>query len=163
MGTALILVDFQADNIEQDDKPLRALKRLGDVDVIIASRRYTLTEGKCKKDTKGARLASAVTKRASVIVTKDGIGPSAFEGGTLRPIVSTERILKQADVEEVVVGGYFLEWAVAQTAYDASALGYQTTVDLSLTACENSTDEFKINEHFERLARAGIKVTLARL
>ncbi len=157
--TALILVDFQTDNITVGgDDPIKRLKMYDPVipvDMVVASRKYAANI--CKKGTKGARLNPYVTRMADVIVTKEAVGPSAFEGGTLRPI---ERILKIHGITRVVVGGYFLEWTVAQTAFDANALGYDTSVDLSMTVSEAGdvipVVDFGMDTIFARLERAGV-------
>src|SRR5271154_4916353 len=138
---ALILVDCQADNIaEGGDYPVKRLKQgYESIDLILASRRYGPKV--CVKGTPGARINPYVSKQASALITKDGgASPSVFEGGTLRPIESTERILKADGITHIIIGGYFLEWAVAQTAFDANALGFDTTVDLSITASEEGLD-----------------------
>lgn len=159
MSTALILVDCQADNIAVGgDSPIQWLKKMGlTSDLVVASRRYAAKT--CKKGTKGARIHPYVSKLADVIVTKEGGGVSAFEGGTLRPIESTERILKAHKIDRAVIGGYFLEWTVAQTAFDANALGIETSVDLQLTAKESSDKaDYVANTILERLERAGVNL-----
>ena len=167
---ALILVDCQADNIAVgQDYPIKRFKDgYSPVDLIIASRRYASKV--CKKGTPGARINPYVSKQAQVLVTKDGgAAPSAFEGGSLRPIESTERILKAHGITDVIVGGYFIEWSVSQTAFDASALGLKTTLDLSITASEDGIDysdcydtiDFGPESIFGRLENAGVHIVIS--
>lgn len=161
--TVLILVDFEAAKVATDDAPLKRLKQgYPKCDLIIASRYHN---AKTRQDKKGSKLVPFVSKLADVVVSKEDIGPSAFEGGALRPIESTEKIIKTVDAEHVIVGGYFLEWAVAQTAFDANALGYQTTVDLAICGSEGillppSHINYKAQEILERLDKAGVKLVI---
>jgi nicotinamidase-related amidase len=168
---ALILVDCQADNIALGgDYPIKRFKQFYEpVELVVASRRYAPKV--CKKGTPGARITPYVSKRAQAVVTKDdGVSPSAFEGGSLRPIESTEHILKTYGITHVIVGGYFIEWSVSQTAFDASALGLDTTVDLSITASEDGIDYsanyrntiYEPESIFGRLTQAGVRIVTSR-
>src|SRR5208282_493394 len=92
----------------------------------------------CVKGTRGARVISELAPPvAHYVVTKgqsrDQGGYTAFEAGTLRPLESLEDILVREQIKYVTVGGYWLEHCVAQTAFDANALGYDTGIDLKLT------------------------------
>lgn len=120
----------------------------------------------CVKGTPGARivpdLAAIVAKPENYVITKS-IGPdqggfSAFEGGTLRPLESLEDILRREEVTHVAVGGYWLEWCVSQTAFDAAALGFATAIEMSCTLPfpefgPESPERAKI---FEKLSKAGV-------
>lgn len=117
----------------------------------------------CVKGTPGARivadLASIVAKPSNYVVTKSlqrtQGGFSAFEGGTLRPLESLEDILYREQITHVTVGGYWLDWAVAQTAFDASALGYQTAIDKQCTVPFIETPE-RTERIVKHLEHAGI-------
>lgn len=95
----------------------------------------------CVKGTPGVRivsdLAAIVSNPKNYVITKsldrDREGFSAFEGGTLRPLESLEDILQREEVTHVAVGGYWLDWCVAQTAFDANALGYNTAIETRCT------------------------------
>lgn len=120
----------------------------------------------CIKGTPGARivpdLAAITAQPKNYVITKsiapDQGGFSAFEGGTLRPLESLEDILRREEITHVAVGGYWLEWCVAQTAFDASALGFATAIEISCTLPfpefgPGSSERAKI---FEKLAKAGV-------
>lgn len=120
----------------------------------------------CVKGTPGAKIvpdiAAIVAQPQNYVITK-GIdrqqgGFSAFEGGTLRPLESLEDILRHEKITHVVVGGYWLDWCVAQTACDANALGYRTVVEMSCTLPfpEFDNNSTKRIETYNRLARAGV-------
>ena len=115
----------------------------------------------CVKGTKGASVVPELAHIAEYVVTKglkrDDGGYSAFEAGTLRPLKSLEDILHDEKITHVAVGGYWLEWCVAQTAFDANALGYDTAVEIDLSMPLNGA--FKASDQAARLERAG--VTLA--
>jgi len=53
---------------------------------------------------------------------------SGFEAETLRPKESVEEILKLDGIFEVWIMGYGHSWDVPQTAFDAAALGYNTSI-----------------------------------
>ena len=115
----------------------------------------------CVKGTAGARivpdLAAIVAKPQNYVVTKgltrQGGSFSAFEGGTLRPLESLEDILRREEVTHVAVGGYWLDWCVAQTAFDANALGYNVAVELP---CTLALDRSKALDQRATLGCAGI-------
>jgi nicotinamidase-related amidase len=112
------------------------------------------------KGTPGAKIVSnfsgIVTQSHNYVVAKamkrDHGGFSAFEGGTLRPLESLEDILAREEITHVTVGGYLLEGAVANTAFDANALGYSTMVELRSAAGHPE----KRYETLARLDRAGV-------
>ena len=120
----------------------------------------------CVKGTPGAKivpdLAAIATKSQNYVITKslsrEQGGFSAFEGGTLRPLESLEDILRREEVTHVAVGGYWLDWCVAQTAFDANALGYATAIEMSCTLPfpEFEPDSTQRTTTFERLSRAGV-------
>jgi nicotinamidase/pyrazinamidase len=92
------------------------------------------------KGTPGSKIVPAIAAllaKDSYVVTKatkpDEPGYSTFEASTLRPLENLEDILAREKVTHVVVGGYWLEGCVAQTAFDANALGYATAVELLCT------------------------------
>lgn len=120
----------------------------------------------CVKGTSGAKivpdLAAIAAKPENYVITK-GLGHkeggfSAFEGGTLRPLESLEDILRREEVTHVAVGGYWLDWCVAQTAFDANALGYATAIEMNCTLPfpEFEPDSTQRTTTFERLSRAGV-------
>jgi nicotinamidase-related amidase len=113
--------------------------------------------------TSSAKIPASLKRVATYTVTR-GIDPdkpnySAFDGGTLRPIEPLETILARERVTEVAVCGHTLESVVAQTAFDASALGYVTTVcrDISSIGVDETIEGAA--EMYAKLARAGIAVT----
>jgi nicotinamidase/pyrazinamidase len=120
----------------------------------------------CIKGTSGARivsdLAAIAAKAENYVITKglakDQGGYSAFEGGTLRPLESLEDILRYEKITHIAIGGYWLDQCVAQTAFDASALGYSTAIEMTCTLPypEFTPDSPERKETFERLARAGV-------
>lgn len=121
-----------------------------DADVVIVARNGTVE----------ARVPPQLKRLATYTVTR-GIDPdkpnySAFDGGTLRPIESLESILAREKVTEVVVCGYIplvLQSVILQTAFDANALGYPTTVCLNASVA-GSTEV--LLETIGKLERAGI-------
>jgi len=76
-----------------------------------------------------------------------------FSGGTLRPLESLEDILAREEITHITVGGYLLEGAVANTAFDANALGYSVMVELRSAAGHPE----KQRETLERFDRAGVR------
>lgn len=179
--TALIAVDCQVDYLPDgplgfpgsDDilLPLVEYATLA-ADVVIVSRNLHppnhtsfvkfggYAPPNCIKGTPGAKvvsnLAGIVAQAHNYIITKaqerEQGGFSAFEGGTLRPLESLEDILAREEITHVTVGGYLLESTVANTAFDANALGYSTMVDLNLATGHQE----KRQETIERLDRAGV-------
>jgi nicotinamidase-related amidase len=117
----------------------------------------------CIKGTSGAKvipdLATVIAQKDSYVISsgidRDQGGFSAFEGGTLRPLESLEDILAREKITHVAVGGYWLEYAVSNTAFDANALGYNTAVELT-ASCALEKHE-KPCQTIERFERAGIK------
>ena len=114
----------------------------------------------CVKGTKGASVVPEVAHIAEYVVTKgmkrDDGGFTAFEAGTLRPLKSLEDILHDEKITHVAVGGYWLEWVVAQTAFDANALGYDTAVEIDLSMPLNGA--FKASDQAAKLERAGVTI-----
>lgn len=120
----------------------------------------------CVKGTSGAKivpdLAAIAAKPENYVITK-GLdrqhgGFSAFEGGTLRPLESLEDILRREEITHVAVGGYWLDWCVAQTAFDANALGYATAIETNCTLPfpEFDSESAQRIVTYERLSRAGV-------
>ncbi len=181
--TALIAVDVQNDYLPNgvlgspgSDRIIEPLVEYATLaaDVVIASRNLHPPDHKsfddspanCVKGTPGARivsdLATIVAKPENYVISKgmdsDQGGYSAFEGGTLRPLESLEDILRNEKITHVSVGGYWLDWCVAQTACDANALGYTTAIEM---ACTLPFPDFRPESveratTFDRLVRAGI-------
>jgi len=179
--TALIAVDVQVDYLPggplgfpgSDDilLPLVEYATLA-ADVVIASRSLYPPDHtsffkyggynppNCIKGTPGAKIVSNITgivaQAHNYVVTKgterDQGGFSAFEGGTLRPLESLEDILAREEITHITVGGYLLENAVANTAFDANALGYSVMVELRAAAGHPE----KQRETLERFDRAGV-------
>jgi len=114
----------------------------------------------CVKGTKGASIVPEIAHIAEYVVTKglkkDDGGFTAFEAGTLRPLKSLEDILHDEKVTHVAVCGYWLEWCVAQTAFDANALKYDTAVEIDLSMPLNGA--FKASDQAARLERAGVTI-----
>jgi nicotinamidase-related amidase len=116
----------------------------------------------CVKGTHGAKivsdLAAVLAKKDHYVVTKamepGQAGYSAFEAGTLRPLENLEDILEREEVTHVSVGGYWLEYAVSNTAFDANALGYNTAVELT-ASCPLEKHETPRGA-IERFERAGV-------
>jgi nicotinamidase/pyrazinamidase len=179
--TALIAVDVQNDYLPDgalgfpgSDEILLPLVEYATLaaDVIIVSRNlHPANHGSfvkfggclppnCIKGTPGARVVSnlsgIVAQPHNYVITKatepDQGGFSAFEGGTLRPLESLEDILAREEVTHITVGGYWLEGAVANTAFDANALGYSVMVELRAAAGHPE----KQHETLERMDRAGV-------
>lgn len=107
----------------------------------------------CIKGTRGARLHAALDSVSNYVITQTGF--SAFEGGTLRPLRPLEDILKDGQIDKIIIGGFFLEEEVAQTAFDANALGYETRVDL---AGSQSSPYRRVRGVIEKLEYAGVTV-----
>lgn len=182
--TALIAVDVQNDyqpggvlgspGSDRIIEPLIAYATLA-ADVVIASRNLRPPDHKsfensplsCVKGTPGARivtdLAAIVAKAENYVISKgldsNGGGDfSAFEGGTLRPLESLEDILRREEITHVAVGGYWLDFCVAQTAFDAAALGYATAIEMTCTLPfpDIDHDSPKRKAVFDSLERAGV-------
>ena len=183
---ALIAVDCQNDYLPEgplgspdSDRIIEPLVEYATLaaDVVIVSRNLHPADhqsfaypskrpANCVKGTPGARiisdLAAIAAKPENYVISKglDGNreGFSAFEGGTLRPLESLEDILQREEVTHVAVGGYWLDGCVAQTAFDANALGYSTAIEMTCTLPfpEYAHDSDQRKATFERLARAGI-------
>lgn len=182
--TALIIVDVQEDFLPggalghpKGDLIIPAIiDRAEEVDLVIASRdlhpadhfsfsdKPEFKDGSwpphCVQGTKGARLNPHIKSIADYIVTK-GQDPnppdaySAFAGGTLRPLESTEDILKREKIDEVWVVGLLLGWCVSQTAFDANALGYPTSIFLDSTIALPGEE----GKAIAALIRAGIDIS----
>lgn len=181
--TAFIAVDVQQDyqpggalGFLDSDRIIEPLVEYATLaaDVVIASRNLRSADhvsfenvpASCVKGTPGAKivsdLAAIVAKPENYVISKalnKNQGDfSAFEGGTLRPLENLEDILRNEKITHVTVGGYWLEFCVAQTAFDASALGYSTAIELTCTLPfpEYNDDSPYRQVIFEKLARAGV-------
>lgn len=78
------------------------------------------------------------------VIRKGMHGEDGYSGFTMRDPVSgeesateLENLLREANVERLVVGGLALDYCVMSTALDAVRLGFQTSVPLELTAAVN--------------------------
>jgi hypothetical protein len=144
-GRALIVTDVLGTEVRGTDPILPVILQLAErADFVIVSRNGTTT-----------KVPTSLKKAASIIVTR-GIDPerpnySAFDGGTLRPVESLEVILARKEVTEVVVCGCTLNSVVAQTAFDANALGYVTTI--CIDACSGD-----VLVRSPKIERAGITI-----
>lgn len=165
MRTAFIVVDVQ-EGYFPDELVIKAIEERSDAcDVTIASRNL-FPNGDPKvptefaKGSKWAKVHPVVKELADYVVTKGetNLGISAFEGGTLRPIVSLEQILEDEKIEGVFVGGFLLGYDLSCTAFDANALGYPTTVDLKASRPWVEESDPLV----ENLTRAGVEVINAR-
>ena len=94
----------------------------------------------CVAGTWGAEFHPALVQ-AGRVVRKGANGEDGYSGFTMRdPVEGTEiptelaGLLREVQVESVVVGGLALDYCVKATAVDAAKLGYRTTVPLQLTA-----------------------------
>jgi nicotinamidase/pyrazinamidase len=178
MRTALICVDVQSDFIsgalavpEGDEIIAPMLKLAPEMDLVIASRDWHpknhfsfLAQGgthpaHCVQDTPGARINSKVRKAAHYVVAK-GMEPdkdaySAFVAQTLRPKRSLPQILKEQEIERVIVGGLAMDLCVKWTALDLAASGYITIVGQDITRALTAEGE---QEALEAFRRAGIQV-----
>lgn len=182
MRTALIIVDPQEDyrpgnpmGSRDSDTIIPVLVQLaGEVDTLIVARdlhpidhitfraQGGIWPEHCVKGTRGAWLHPAITDLEPEYVATKGQdrlegGHSAFEAETLRPLRKVEDILKDEKITDVIVGGYLLEWAVAQTAFDANALGYKTTLKLSASQTWLAPGE-RQGDIVSRLEKAGVTV-----
>lgn len=116
---ALIVANAQ---IDENTERLEAILRVANMaDIVILSHEWK------------ERVPASLKRVADFTITTGKKGTekeafSAFEGGTLRPIKSLEEILSQEHVGDVIVCGWTLNSMVGQTAFDARALGYDTTV-----------------------------------
>lgn len=123
MRKALIVVDLE-DGVDRIVDPI--LKLASRADIVILAR----------NGTQRTKTPTALRRVVDYIVTKGIDGRptySAFDGGTLRPIESLEEILTREKVSDVVICGCTLRTVVSQTAFDARALGYSTTVCFDAT------------------------------
>lgn len=113
----------------------------------------------CVKGTKGAAIVPSIAQVADYVITKSQTremgGFTAFEAGTLRPLKSLEDILQEEEITHIAVGGYWLEWCVGQTAFDANALGYSTVVNMGATQTFNIGEVTRADK-IARLQRAGV-------
>jgi nicotinamidase/pyrazinamidase len=140
MKTALIIVDAQKDfplHLEVVD---RLIDLAEEADLVIASKtvhskdHFSFAEfgPHCIHGTKGVKLEDRIAEWADYTITRvcpQGVEHySAFDGGTLRPKESLEEILVAEKIGKVWIGGFGHGWDVPQTAFDANALGYPTTV-----------------------------------
>ena len=91
----------------------------------------------CVQGTKGAQIDPRIRKCAQVVVSKgmnkDLEEYSGFDATTLRPIKPLHEILQESEVDSVCVVGLALDYCVGQTAFDANALGYETSIALKAT------------------------------
>lgn len=94
----------------------------------------------CVAGTWGAEFHPALIQ-AGRVVRKGAHGEDGYSGFTMRdPIDGTEvpteleALLREANVESVVVTGLALDYCVKATAIDAARLGYRTLVPLQMTA-----------------------------
>lgn len=170
--TALIAVDVQNDYLPNgplgfpdSDSIIPALVEYAALaaDIVICSRniRPAGSSAYCIKGTPGAKivpeLASISANPKNYVITKslDHEGYSAFEGGTLRPLESLEDILAREEVTHVSVGGYWLNGCVAQTAFDANALGYNTAIEERCTL-PSPVSQTRTEHISQQLLQAGI-------
>lgn len=163
MKSALIIVDPQEDFIEpQDKKIIEALWVLAQkADIVIATQSvhpanhvsFTELGPHCVQGSKGRKLHKGLEEYIDIATSKVGVKEhySAFDSETLRPKESLEEILRIEDVGEIWIAGFGHEWDVPQSAFDANALGYPTTVYAKATK--------KLNKKaIEKLERAGVHV-----
>src|SRR4051794_33226959 len=150
MPRALLIVDFQNDftpggalAVPHGDEiagRINALAASGDFDLVVATRDWhppdhaSFTEQggtwpvHCVAGTPGAQLHPALDAAAvDVIVDKgearDTDGYSGFAATDL------DALLRERDIDEVVVVGLATDYCVLNTALDAQRLGYRVTVD----------------------------------
>jgi nicotinamidase/pyrazinamidase len=181
--TAFIAVDVQNDYLPNgplgspdSDRIIEPLVEYATLaaDVVILSRNLHPSDHlsfedspmNCVKGTSGARIVSDLAAIAAKVenyvitkgIAKDQGGYSAFEGGTLRPLESLEDILRREKITHIAVGGYWLDKCVAQTACDASALGYSTVVEMTCTLPypDFAPDSKERKMTFDILSRAGV-------
>jgi nicotinamidase/pyrazinamidase len=160
--TALIIVDYQEDFYPALCPVEGVLELAEQVDVVIATQSahpknhpsFAEFGVHCIKGSKGARLHPAIKEVADYVPTKGRSTDedySAFEACTLRPLEWVEEILKVEGVGEVWVAGLGHRWDVVQTAFDANALGYPTTIWYEYAPIMNPETQ-------ARLERAGVTI-----
>lgn len=116
-------------------------------------------ERHCVQNTKGAEYHPELDIQDDIVIVSKGSNDlsdrhySAFNGDE----ISLEEKLKEADVEEVYIGGLALDYCVKNTAIDAAKRGFKTFVILDATrAVDNKTETIKATK--EEIEKFGIKV-----
>lgn len=113
----------------------------------------------CVQGTPGVKIHRKIKAVADFIVSK-GDDPnleaySAFDGYTLRPKMKLNDLLRDQDVDAVEVAGLAFDKCVGQTALDANALGWYTTVLCELTRPINREGELSM---FHKLQKAEVGI-----
>lgn len=111
----------------------------------------------CVQGTPGVKIPPKIKSVTDFLISK-GDDPkleaySAFAGNTLRPKKSLEDILRENNADSVEIAGLAYDKCVGQTALDANALGWYTSVLKEMTRSISPEGERKMNE---RLERAGV-------
>lgn len=154
MGRALIVVDFQDDftpggalGVDEGDEigvRVNELAAAGDFDLVVATRDWHppdhgsfLQQGgtwpvHCVAGTPGAQLHPALDRSRVDVVLDKGTDPqtdgySGFDGTTL------ETLLRDRDVDELVVAGLATDYCIKHTALDALRAGFAVTVEADAT------------------------------
>ena len=152
MRTALIIVDFQNDftpggalAVREGDTIAARINELaasGDFDLVVATRDWHPSDHgsfaeqggpwpvHCVADTPGAQLHPALDTSAIDVIVDKGQDPgtegySGFDGTNLADL------LRERDVDEVVVVGLATDYCVKNTALDALRAGLGVRVDES--------------------------------
>jgi nicotinamidase/pyrazinamidase len=150
VGKALLIVDFQNDftpggalAVPEGDRIAERINELagsGEFDLVVATRDWHPPDHgsfedqggpwpvHCVQGTEGAELHPALDGSKVDIVVDKGQDPgtegySGFEGTELA------RILREHDVDEVLVVGLATDYCVKNTALDALREGFKVTVD----------------------------------
>jgi nicotinamidase/pyrazinamidase len=117
----------------------------------------------CVQGTKGAKIYSALRKRADFTISKGmSRNPpddySAFNGKTLRPVEDLPEILRRSPTDDIIVCGFLLEIGVKYTAFDANALGWWDNVYVPIDATGTLDTPLEQQKILEPMTKAGIQV-----
>jgi nicotinamidase/pyrazinamidase len=150
VGKALLIVDFQNDftpggalAVPEGDEiaeRINALAGSGEFDLVVATRDWHPPDHgsfeerggpwpvHCVQDTEGAELHPALDRTKIDVVIDKGQdsgteGYSGYEGTELA------KVLREHDVDEVLVVGLATDYCVKNTALDALREGFKVTVD----------------------------------
>jgi len=154
-----------------DNQHIRTMKEMKDAKVFEEvtfvvegeDRLQTLWPRHCVQDSKGAELHPALIVPQGAKIIKKGQDPdvdsySAFWDNSRLRATELEAVLREADVEEVVICGIATDVCVKATALDALDLGFKVT--LVSDACRG-VEEYAIQRTLDEVKEKGGKVLLA--
>lgn len=170
MRDALVLVDVvQTFEHEDGDRLLESFRsrhegfvaaleraRGDDVSVVYANDNFDVWDGDAPR-----LVRSALEGRGGELV--EAIAPREDETFVVKPRYSAfdhtplELILRELEVERLLVGGMSTEGCVAQTTIDARELGFKITVLAHACATVDERIEQVALEYLEKVAGAGIE------